>query len=254
MTLSESQEHRVQWSHTVGTYEPLAPRITREPGVRDDARLGSNAIRRIVESYDSAAIRAYSKVRFTILRQPFLEEIGQYLPARGDILDMGCGFGLFSLYFAMGEAGRRIVGVDLDENRVAAARRSAAKLYLRNVSYEVCDAVTWQSAQRFDAIYMLDLIHHLPKDHVETFLAAIAGRVKPGGTLLLKEVAPTPRFKMLFTLALDRLMVGSDPIRYWPPQELSAILTRLGFDIVRHRMTDFLPYPHLLYVCRKRRD
>ena len=212
------------------------------------------AIRRIIGSYESALVRAYSRVRFTILRPPFLEEIGQYLPVDGDILDMGCGFGLFSLYFASLEPGRRITGVDLDAKRIELATHSAARLGLHNLTYEACDAVTWRTPKRFDAIYMLDLIHHLPVSGVESFLTAVTSRLKPGGILLLKDVAPTPRYKALFTLALDRLMVGMDPIRYWPPNELAAILEGLGFEVMRHRMTDILPYPHLLYVCRRTRD
>ena len=43
------------------------------------------AIRSIVASYDDPVIRLYSRVRFTILRQVFLEEIGQYLPREGRV-------------------------------------------------------------------------------------------------------------------------------------------------------------------------
>ena len=42
--------------------------------------MAADPIRAIVESYDRPLIRAYSRVRFTILRQIFLEEIEQYLP------------------------------------------------------------------------------------------------------------------------------------------------------------------------------
>jgi 2-polyprenyl-3-methyl-5-hydroxy-6-metoxy-1,4-benzoquinol methylase len=213
---------------------------------------GNRLIGQIVGSYQSAIVRAYCRIRFMILRQPFLEEIDQYLPAEGSVLDLGCGFGLFSLYFGGTAPARRIVGVDLDAKRVSAARRSAAMLGRENLRYEVSDAVSWQTEQTFDAVYMLDLVHHLPAAEVPAFLSAVTKRLAPGGTLILKDVAPTPRYKMWFTLALDRLMVGNDPIRYWPPAELSALLEQLGFEVRRHRMTDILPYPHILYVCRKR--
>ena len=212
---------------------------------------GSAAIRRIVASYDNLVIRLYSRIRFTILRQPFLEEIGQYLPDEGDVLDLGCGFGLFSLYFATLAPGRRLAGVDIDAGRIRRAQASADALGVPNAEYEACDVLRWGTDRRFDAIYMLDLLHHLPAAQVPGFLAAAASLLKPGGTLLLKEVAPTPRWKMWFTLLLDRLMVGMDPIRYWPPAELQAVLRDLGFDVKTHRMTDVLPYPHSLYVCRR---
>src|SRR5688572_5542431 len=123
----------------------------------------TQAIRAIVASYENVVIRLYSWVRFRILRQVFLEEIGQYLPRSGRVLDLGCGFGLFSLFFASQEPARRITGVDRDAKRIALARASAARLGLANVDYELEDGLAWKSAERFDAIYLLDMIHHLPR-------------------------------------------------------------------------------------------
>jgi hypothetical protein len=97
---------------------------------------------------------------------------------------------------------------------------------------------------------MLDLIHHLPKACVGPFLARVRAHLVPGGVLILKDIENRPRHKALFTAVLDRLMVGMEPIHYWAPAELGAVLGDLGFETVRHRMRDFLPYPHILYVSR----
>lgn len=211
----------------------------------------TSPLRAIVASYDNPLVRAYSLVRFTILRQSFLEEINQYLPDDGRILDVGCGFGLFSLFFASTSRSRDIVGVDLDKARVDLAAASAAKLGLANAAYQHGDVVTWRAEGSFDAIYTLDVLHHVPADAVPSLLGELRARLRPGGVLIIKEVANRPLLKMLFTLALDRLMVGwREPIHYWPPAELTAHLQTLGFDVKRHRMRDILPYPHLLYVCR----
>ena len=207
-------------------------------------------IERIVQSYDRPIIRLYARLRFAILRQVFLEEIGQYLPRRGSILDLGCGFGLFSLYFACVEPGRQLLGVDISARRVGYARSSAERLRLGNVEYAVGDALDWEGEQRFDAIYMLDMIHHLPRQAVAPFLEKVRGRLREGGILVLKDVEDRPAWKRAFTLLLDRLMVGRAPIRYWPARELSALLEGLGFAVIKHRMRDILPYPHILYVAR----
>lgn len=217
-----------------------------EPAVLD----GRSIIRSVTDTYSDFAVWLYSKIRFLILRQPFLDEIGQYLPRGGRILDFGCGFGLFSLYFALRSPTCRITGVDLNSRRVGHARESAKKLGLTNVDYHVGSALDWKNHERFDAIYMLDLVHHLPEAEVPSFLEKTRELLNPDGLLLLKDVADRPRYKMLFTLALDRLMVGREPIRYWPPADLTRVLEDLGFSVKAHRMTDFLPYPHILYVAR----
>jgi 2-polyprenyl-3-methyl-5-hydroxy-6-metoxy-1,4-benzoquinol methylase len=216
------------------------------------ARIGAarEAITAVVASYQDTITRLYARVRFLILRQPFLDEIGQYLPARGQVLDLGCGFGLFSLYYALLEPERQLTGVDLNPRRIAMAKRSAARLGLGNVRYEVSDVRKWQGEERFDAIYMLDLVHHLPEGEVRDFLESVRARLRPHGILVIKDVSDRPLYKMGFTWLLDRLMVGwREPIRYWPPAELLDLLEALGFAVKRHAMNDFLPYPHVLYVA-----
>ena len=210
-------------------------------------------IRSIVRSYDDLIIRLYSSIRFLILRQPFLEDIDRHLPSEGRILDLGSGFGLFSLYFASTGTDRELIGVDMNEGRVEQARRSAEKLGLDHVHYHVGDVLEWEAAGEFDAIYMLDVIHHLPKEYVPEFLGRLRSLLKPDGILIIKEVADRPLLKMWFTMILDRLMVGlTEPIHYWSPPQLVGHLEGLGLEVEQHRMHDFLPYPHILYICRTR--
>ncbi|MCH2170334.1 class I SAM-dependent methyltransferase [Myxococcota bacterium] len=213
--------------------------------------MSSEAIDKIIKSYRPGIIRLYSRIRFSILRQSFLEEIGQYLPERGKILDMGCGFGLFSLYFASVGSQRELVGVDLDRERVDCARASAGKLGLSNVRYECGDALQWQGREAFDAIYLLDLVHHLPSDDVPDFLQKLSSLLRPGGVMIVKDVSDRPVYKRWFTWILDRIMVSRDPIHYWPVTELTGLIEGLGFQVNWHRMNDFLPFPHVLYVCRR---
>ena len=65
--------------------------------------------------------------------QRFLDEIGQYLPERGRVLDLGCGFGLFSLYYASVYPGLRVEGLDRNPRRIAMAQ-AVATLTAPNVS------------------------------------------------------------------------------------------------------------------------
>src|SRR5262249_58923644 len=116
----------------------------------------ADIIRRIIHAYDDPIVRAYCWVRFWILRQRFLDEIGQYLPESGPVLDIGCGFGLFSLYYAATAPGRFVRGIDLSAGRIAMARRAAARLAIENVSYEEGDARRVNGADEGAASYLLD--------------------------------------------------------------------------------------------------
>ena len=209
------------------------------------------AITRVVSAYDDPVTRAYSRARFVILRQRFLDEIGQYLPTEGDVLDIGCGFGLFSLYYAQLLPGARFHGVDLDPRRIARARRAAACLGLANVDYTVGDAREYRASVEHRAAYMLDIVHHVPPETVEPLLGELWKALLPGGRLLVKDVDTYPAYKRWFTHALDRLVSPGGVVHYWHADRLHALLERVGFRVYRHLMVDVLPYPHILYVCDK---
>jgi 2-polyprenyl-3-methyl-5-hydroxy-6-metoxy-1,4-benzoquinol methylase len=212
----------------------------------------SDTIRRVVRAYDDPVVRAYCWARFAILRQRFLDEIGQYLPTTGVVLDIGCGFGLFSLYYASAAPGRFMRGVDLNHRRIALARRAAARLGLENVAYEEADAREFKGDTEVAAAYMLDIVHHVPPAAVPPLLRQLHRAVMPGGTLLVKDVDTRPAAKRWFTWALDTLMDPRAPVHYWPADELTETIGQAGFSVRRHLMVDVLPYPHILYVCTRR--
>jgi cyclopropane fatty-acyl-phospholipid synthase-like methyltransferase len=212
----------------------------------------SEAIRSVIGAYDDWIVRGYCWGRFGILRQRFLDEIGQYLPARGRVLDVGCGFGLFSLYYASVCPGLQIAGLDRNARRIAMARAAARRLGLANVRYEVGDARDFRGGTLFDAAYMLDIVHHVPEEAVRPLLEQLAKVLPPGGRLLIKDVERRPAWKRWFTHALDKVMDPASPVRYWSGEELQALAEDVGFRVYRHLMVDFLPYPHVLYVCERR--
>jgi cyclopropane fatty-acyl-phospholipid synthase-like methyltransferase len=212
----------------------------------------SAQVLRIIQAYDDPVVRAYCWARFWILRQRFLDEIGQYLPDRGEILDIGCGFGLFSLYYAAVSPRRLLRGLDVNGRRIAMARRAAARLGIENVAYEESDARDFKGDGQYPAAYMLDIVHHVPADVVPSLLHSLARCLPVGGRLLVKDVDTRPAYKRWFTWALDRAIDPRTPVRYWPAEELQALLERSGFRVHRHLMVDLLPYPHVLYVCERR--
>ena len=211
----------------------------------------SAPILNVIRAYDDPIVRAYCWGRFWILRQRFLDEIGQYLPPTGRALDLGCGFGLFSLYYASVRPGLSIEGLDLNPRRIAMARAAAARLGLVNVHYDVGDAIDFRGGRLFDAAYMLDIVHHVPADTVRPLLEQMSKALPPGGRLLIKDVERRPAWKRWFTHALDWVMDPGAPVRYWSADELHALLEQVGFSVHRHLMVDVLPYPHILYICQR---
>lgn len=204
----------------------------------------------IIDAYSSLIVRLYVRGRFHILRTRFLDEIGQYMPEQGRVLDIGCGFGLFALYFAKLRPGVSFEGFDHNKRRIDDANEAAARLGRRNAVFRCGDATKLAVSGAYDAVYMLDIVHHVSRGAVPPLIEAIRQHLRPGGTLLIKDVADKPAYKRWFTWALDKAMDPRTPVSYWAPMELKELLVRHGFQVYIHYMVDYLPYPHVLFVCR----
>ena len=196
--------------------------------------------------------RAYANVRFSILRPKLLSVMDLLLTDEGRILDVGCGFGLFAAYFGQTHPARRIVGVDPNVRRIDLARRVSRKLGLSEHVFHVGDVRDAQLEGPFDAVYVLDVMHHIPEGDQLPVLERLRDLLVPGGMLLIKDITTEPRAGLLFTKALDRLMVGwREPLAYRHHRAWGAILASLGFKVRIVRVPDVLPYPHVVIAATK---
>ena len=192
------------------------------------------------------------RIRLLIIGPRVLNVIARHLPERGDVLEIGCGFGLTGLYLSELRTDLVIRGYDLDQKRVATAGAAAQALGRTNIHFAFGDAAQLTLDRRFDAAYAIDLIHHVPREQVPAFLSLVYDRLQPGGRFVIKDVDNTPAYKRFVSWLTDRVMVGMDePIYYWPVAELTAALAKVGFTVQSFPMPDILPYPHVLYVCEK---
>jgi SAM-dependent methyltransferase len=212
---------------------------------------GSGAIARIVIALPPVE-RAYSLVRFAILRPTLLSVMDLRLPAEGRILDVGCGFGLFAAYFGQTHPGRRIVGIDPNARRVGIARGVAARLGLDGHRFIVGDVRDAPIEGCFDAVYVLDVMHHLPRTDQRSVLERLRDLLLPGGMLVVKDITTESRFGRVFTEVLDRLMVGwNEPLAYRHHRDWAGLMNELGFRVRVVRVPDVLPYPHIVIAATK---
>jgi 2-polyprenyl-3-methyl-5-hydroxy-6-metoxy-1,4-benzoquinol methylase len=208
--------------------------------------------REVVAAYDSGVVRLYCRIRAHILREKLLREIGQFLPKQGLVTEIGCGFGLFANCFAQTHPQCQFSCCDLNRGRILSASQVADRLGIDNIRFIHENALEYFHDQPpQDCIYMLDLVHHLPKGTWEGFLEEVWANLKPGGTLILKDVSTRPWPKMAFTWMLDILMTRFELPNYLSPEQFIHKLETLSGDLTVHTLDDYLPYPHMLYVARK---
>lgn len=186
---------------------------------------------------------------------PFVA-VEAWVPPTGQVLDVGCGHGTFSLYLALTSPDRVVTGVDIDHAKIDLARQAADELSLDNVCFEVVEP-TADLAGRWDAVTFIDVLYllgHIPAQHL---LAAAVGALEPGGVIVTKEMDMRPRWK----LALNRLqeLVATKVARITrgrhvdvvPPELVEAVLADAGLTVTRRRLDRHRVHPHHLIVGSK---
>ncbi|GAB5535514.1 MAG: hypothetical protein Rubg2KO_17630 [Rubricoccaceae bacterium] len=103
------------------------------------------------------------------------------------ILDVACGGGLVT--FPLAEAGFDVLGVDLAEGAIEAARTRAPAS--STATFEVGDAYALDAGDAsFDAVLLLDMLEHVERP--ADVLAEAARVVRPGGLVLFNTFNSTP--------------------------------------------------------------
>ncbi len=204
---------------------------------------------KIVDAYDSRIIRAYCKARFTIININILQMLGLCLRGKRRILDVGCGFGLFGCYFAAMYPEISYSGYDLNPDRIEKAKRAAEKLGLKNATFACGDARDLRIDDEYDAIFMVDLLHHIDDDAKSRLVETCSSHLAPDGRLVIKDVTTHPFHKIAFTWALDVLMTLSFDMWFRDEKTFYQMLSRHFGRIEMYPISDWLPYPHVIYLC-----
>jgi 2-polyprenyl-3-methyl-5-hydroxy-6-metoxy-1,4-benzoquinol methylase len=104
------------------------------------------------------------------------------------ILEVGCGCGTESLWFA--QQGASVVGIDLSEPRLSVARERAHYLQDKlscalDVQFQNTSLFTLQQRAEFDLIWMEQAFHHIePRSEVPDVLHRL---LRPGGYVVIAE-------------------------------------------------------------------
>lgn len=106
------------------------------------------------------------------------------LPRKGDILDLGCGYGYISYMLMLNSGERKITGVDYDSNKINVAKHG----YLKNDNISFIEAdVTEYPITPQDAFLFGDVLHYLTYDKQKSLLQTCIRNLKPGGMILIRE-------------------------------------------------------------------
>jgi SAM-dependent methyltransferase len=153
-------------------------------------------------------------------------------PAR--LLDLGCGTGWTSVFFA--RACYEVVGVDLAPDMIAQAEANRARAGLDSLTFVVCDYEELPFDREFDGAVFYDALHHAVDE-----AAALAGAfraLRPGGVCVTSEPGEGHHISPEALAAVRRYNVTEKEM---PPRRIIELGRAAGF-------TGFRVYPHAFDV------
>jgi 2-polyprenyl-3-methyl-5-hydroxy-6-metoxy-1,4-benzoquinol methylase len=215
----------------------------------------------VTELYPSLSLRD----RLTILARlifcisPIVKILDQYIPERGLIMDVGCGYGIISHLLSSACPGRSVIGIDMSSHRIEVAKSGVDQRGA--VEFHTADIREFQ-IQPCNAVVMIDVLYMLSYRDQERLLTQCYESLCDNGVVLVKDNSKSPYWKYAYAYVEDviktRLRIYGKEVtenlsRYWDIQEFLKLLNGIGFSATAMPFKSYLPYPGVFYVCRKKR-
>lgn len=178
------------------------------------------------------------------------DRVMPYMPDQGRVLDIGCGNGLL-LTLAHAHAHlREAVGIDVNARALAGARSMAARQGAPFTFVQASDPKDWP-AGTFDAVLMMDVMHHVPKAARPALIQAAADRVAPGGVFVYKDMCGMPFARWVWNQVHD-LLLASQWVQVEPIEHVIGWAKKAGLHTsVSERYVGAGLYGHELEVFRR---
>jgi len=144
-----------------------------------------------------------------------------------NILDAGCGPGVFSFAIAKKFPNSMITGYDINRALIKIDKDIAGKLALKNCSFEIKDICLINDKEKFDLILSIDNLEHIEDD--ENAMKKFYEALKKGGDLILHVPGLYRRWK-LFGWSQNFYVAGHFRPGY-TKEQIEQLAQKVGFKI-----------------------
>jgi 1-acyl-sn-glycerol-3-phosphate acyltransferase len=191
--------------------------------------------------YKGPVLEWYMRIKLKLEKnyKPFHDLI----PAKGKILDLGCGYGFMCYMLACLSDERQLTGVDYDEEKISVANTG----FLKNerINFFRSD-ITNFPVNGFDVIVIADVLHYLTPDAQEKVLRNCFNGLNKGGKIIirdgnadLKDRHQGTRLTELFSVKLLRFNKSTNDLHFLSGKKLTEWAGQYGFDVVQVDETRF---------------
>ena len=173
------------------------------------------------------------------------------------IVDIGCGGGI--LAEALASHGAHVVGIDLAEESLTAARLHALETGLKNVTYElICaEEIASQNMEQFDVVTCLEMLEHVPDP--SSIIEAAALLAKPNAPVFFSTLNRNPKSYLMAIVGAEYVMnlvpKGThDFSKFIKPSELMRMIDNTPLTIKATTGLHFNPITQGYYLSNANID
>jgi 2-polyprenyl-3-methyl-5-hydroxy-6-metoxy-1,4-benzoquinol methylase len=175
-----------------------------------------------------------SKLRSDPLYQAVHEQLRD---SRLPLLDLGCGLGLLALYLRETGVDVPIHGLDYDPRKITAARTALGRSRHAGLDFAAHD-LREGLPNHSGNVTILDILQFFTPAGQAALLEAAAGRVAPGGRLIIRSGLRDRSWRFRITVAGDLLAKASAwmkaaPTHYPAAEDFHRLLARFGKVTIR---------------------
>ncbi|MDR2129056.1 MAG: bifunctional 2-polyprenyl-6-hydroxyphenol methylase/3-demethylubiquinol 3-O-methyltransferase UbiG [Burkholderiaceae bacterium] len=120
------------------------------------------------------------------------------------IVDVGCGGGI--LAEALARKGADVLGIDLVDKSLKAAKLHALEAQIKNLDYRLVSAeeLARECEGQFDAVTCMEMLEHVSDP--ASVIRACARLTRPGGTVFFSTINRNPKAYLLAIVAAEHLL------------------------------------------------
>lgn len=181
---------------------------------------------------------------------PF-EDLLRWVPADGRMLDIGCGAGLFLGLVGRARPAMRAIGFDASRDAVTVAQDMArAHFGPGQIEFRYSAVEDPWPEGTFDAVSMIDVLHHIAPDHQKQAILTAYAHVAEGGVMIYKDMADRPFVRAGWNRVHD-MIIARQWINYRRIDDVRGWLEAAGGRVVHQAARNLGLYAHELLVVEK---
>ncbi len=206
-------------------------------------------IRFLKKTYKGAGFIDSLKIKYRSLICPFISLIKKVQPGE-KVGDVGCGSGQFLLLLSEFAQPSYLYGIEISRKLINNAQNLFGNLTGPKYFFSEYDGKNFPSELgEMDTIFLIDVLHHVPKKSQEDFMKTLAFIMKPGARLILKDInagSPLVYFNKLHDLIFAREIGNEISIG-----NAIQLLKANGLTIIEQEKRVMYVYPHYTIVAKK---